>query len=128
MATMDDLLRRSRDLPKVTKVDAAGRPMYRRVQVPGSRLKKDDMAPGQTLNPNLVYSVNELVLVDHYVTMVGIYREKGPEAVQDYENATHTLNSVSLAKLREEEKQRGSLWGKVVDELTYLWLKLKFKK
>lgn len=97
---LSDLLRRSKLLPPVAEAGPDGKPRTRVAQVPGSRLTKADLKPGQVLNPNLIYRVQQIVFVDHYRTMTEIYREKGMQAVDDYEQATLALQHYSVKKLQ----------------------------
>lgn len=98
---MDGLLTRAKKLPPVAEVDGnTGQPRTRVAQVPGSRLSKEDLKPGQVLNPNLIYRVQQIVFVDHYRTMTEIYKEKGMQGVDDYEQATMALQHYSVNKLK----------------------------
>jgi hypothetical protein len=114
-AITSELLRMSKDLPKVTQIDRDGRPRTRTVQVPGKRLKPEDLAPGQVLNHDLLYSVKEFVLVDHYMTMSELYKSGGMDVVNDYYNATMMLKKVSIDKLREKPSKLSRIvnWFKI---------------
>lgn len=98
---LSDILTRSKALPPVAEVDSEGTPRTRVAQVPGSRLTKADLKPGQVLSPNLIYRVQQIVFVDHYRTMTEIYREKGMQGVDDYEQATLALQHYSVKKLHQ---------------------------
>ena len=107
---LKDLLQKSRELPTVCRMGPDGNPMVKKVQVPGHKLTQADMPPGHTLNEKLVYSVAKYADVDHYTTMIEIYREKGQEGIDDYVTATMALKKFTMNKLNKSWWERAIDW------------------
>lgn len=107
---MNDLLVRARALPTVCRTGPDGQPLTKPVQVIGSKLTQADMAPGQTLNPNIYYSAKKFVDVDHYQTMIELYKEKGPDGVLDYEDATKALKRFTMDQIKKPWYVRLTEW------------------
>lgn len=123
---MEELGKRASALPPVIRTNPDGTPRMRDVTVPGSKLTQADMAPGQPLRPELFYKTREFIHVDHFKTIVDLYKENGMDGVNDYEQATLALKKFTLDSIKKP-------WYvslvESISKLDLLWLKIiKAKK
>lgn len=100
-------------LPPMAKM-VNGKPVYKTVQVPGTKVKKEDLKPGTPVIPNATYRINELQYANHVTEMVKLVRRDGPMAIDVYQSDAMALHRIMLAN----DKKNNSLFNKFK-----LWLR-----
>lgn len=83
-------------LPPMGRTDASGKPVYKSVQVPGTKVKKEDLKPGTPIIPTAMYRINELQYINHSMEMIRLVQRDGPGAIDIYQSDINALRQMSI--------------------------------